>query len=295
MFKADSLGLGKNPAATYHLREFDTLDEYLKFARDGRDPEGTSSRKENNSWFYTHGTFDEAWDHAYNGWETVRPRVDQVVNAVRERIQDLVTPVPVRVHDMIGFEPDIDRYVAGEIECMWDEMVVETPHAGKVFTILLDTCITAMADKDEMLKRGAAVIALIESFQMFGFELEIWCETTVGNWSSGPEEFHSTLVRIAKAGDRPDINAIMFPLANPDWQRRLSFASQEWESDVIRRKFGFNSGGGYGKALNGCHFGKRVEASIELSLEAADRRMVSDPTQWIIDQLVAQGVIEDDG
>jgi hypothetical protein len=294
MFKADEKGLGKNPTAHYHLREFDTLDEYLKFARDGRDPAGTSSRRENNSWFYTHGTFDESWGYAYNGWETVRPRVDQVLNAVRERIQDLVTPVPVRVHDMIGFEPDIDRYVAGEIECMWDEMVVETPHAGKVFTILLDTCISASADKDEMLKRGAAVIALIESFQMFGFELEIWCETTVAHWGSGSDTFHSTLVRVAKAGDRPDINAIMFPLANPDWQRRLSFASQEWESSTIRTQFGFRSGGGYGKALNGCHFGKRLEASIELSLEAADRRMVSDPTQWIIDQLVAQGVIEDD-
>lgn len=38
----------------------------------------------------------------------------------------------------------------------------------------------------------------------------------------------------------------------------------------------------------------RVGASIAISLEAPDGRMVSDAVAWILDQLRAQGVVNDD-
>jgi hypothetical protein len=291
MYSTDAKGIGSNKERLYHLRQFDSLDEYLEYTLASADPEGTS-HNDYSQGYHLSKSFDEAMQQAAHGWDTVRPRVDKQVEIIRERIRELVTPIDVRIHDMIGYEPDIDRFVSGEIECMWDEVQIEAPHAGKVFTVLLDNCITSSQDANKMVKRGATVIALIEAFQLFGFELEIWVETTVGNHSN--TDMHSTLVRIQRAGDRPDINAIMFPLANPDWQRRLAFGSQEGEPSEIREKYGFYGGRGYGTARNGCHFGKRVDASIEISIERPDGAMVRSPEKWIIDQLRAQGVIDDD-
>ena len=297
MYFTEGIGLGSSKKSKYYLREFESMDEYLAYCRDNCDKTTTSSGSHNrfSEGYHLARTFDEAWQQAFDGWSGVRPQVDREVDAIREKLRDFVTPHDVRVHDIVGYEPDIDRYVSGEIECMWDDMMIESPHAGKVFTVLLDNCISASQDADEMLKRGATAVALIEAFQLFGFELEIWVETTVGTGDSDAK--HSTLVRVQRAGDRVDINNIMVPLANPDYQRRLTFASQEGEPDAIRNKFGFkgsNGRGGYGWARQGAHFGKRVDASVEISLERPDGAMVHDPVKWIVTQLQAQGVLRDD-
>lgn len=284
-------GVGFKKTSHYRLLEFDSMDEFLTESKKKHDPKGASSKPKDKygGGFYNSASYDEAWQLAYDGWTTVRPKVDQTLEGVREKLKDLINPVETRVHDIIGYEPDIDRFVSGEIECMWDSMMIEAPHAGRVFTVLLDNSLSSSQDKDEILKRGAAVIALIEAFQMFGFELEIWVEHTVSDWGS---DFHTTLVRVNRAGDRPDINAIMFPLGNPDWLRRLIFGLEEGEPDEVKSKFGFN-GSGYGCPRQGAHMTDRVGASIAISLEAPDGRMVSDPVKWILDQLRAQGVVSD--
>lgn len=285
-------GVGYKKTSHYRLLEFDSMDEFLTESKKKHDPKGASSKPKDKygGGFYNSASYDEAWQLAYDGWTTVRPKVDQTLEGVREKLKDLINPVETRVHDIIGYEPDIDRFVSGEIECMWDSMMIEAPHAGRVFTVLLDNSLSSSQDKDEILKRGAAVIALIEAFQMFGFELEIWVEHTVSDWGS---DFHTTLVRVNRAGDRPDINAIMFPLGNPDWLRRLIFGLEEGEPSQVKSKFGYGNGGGYGCPRQGAHMTDRVGASIAISLEAPDGRMVSDPVKWILDQLRAQGVVSD--
>lgn len=208
-------GVGIRKGSKYRVLEFDSIDEFLTESKKRANPDCTSHKDGNDhGGFHNSKPYGEAWDLAYNGWDTIRPKVDKTLDAVREQLKDLIDPVETRVHDIIGFEPDIDRFVSGEIECMWDSMMVDAPHAGRVFTVLLDASLSASQDKDEILKRGAAVIALIEGFQMFGFELEIWVEQTVApSWSNGGDksgpDFHTTLVRVARAGERPDINAIM--------------------------------------------------------------------------------------
>jgi hypothetical protein len=296
MLSIDAKGVGKSADDMYHLREFESLSEMLEYSKKNRDPEASSGSPKSYG-YHLSESYDEAFAQAWDGWSDVRPTVDKRVDAIRERLRDYITPHDVRIHDMVGYEPDIDRYVSGEIECMWDDFQIDTPHAGRVFTVLLDNGLTCDQDADEMLRRGASVVALIEAFQVFGFELEVWAETTVkvSGWGDGAER-HTTLVRLQRAGDRMDINSIMFPMANPDYHRRLVFGVQEGEPVKIRQAFGFGyqGMGGYGQPRQGCHFGKRVDASIEISLERPDGRMVASPVEWIIGQLAAQGVIRDD-
>lgn len=291
-------GIGSNKSKVYRVLEFDSLDEFLQQSKQRADrADGASNRSGSGSSFYNSNTFDEAWSEAWDGWSTVRPKVDAHLEAMREQLRDLVSPVDARTHDMVGFEPDIDKYLAGELECMWENTQIEQPHSGKVFTLLLDVSLSSSQDKDEILKRGATVIALVEAFQMFGFELEIWTEHTVG-LSYGALQLRyddptmlSILTRVCRAGDRPDINAIMYPLANSDWLRRLVFGVQEGEPTRIRNLFGIKAGRGYGTARQGAHHGERLGASVELSLEEANGRMSLDPVGFIMDQLRAQGVV----
>lgn len=294
MLSIDAKGVGKIDTDMYHLREFESLSELLEYSKANKDPNGSSDRY--YSWgYHQHESYDEAFGHAWNGWSDVRPTIDKQVEAIRERLKDYVTPTDVRVHDIIGYEPDIDRYVSGEIECMWEDFQIEAPHAGKVFTVLLDNGLTCDQEAEEMLRRGSSVVALIEAFQVFGFELEVWTETTVATRSK--DERHTTLVRLQRAGDRLDIDSIMFPMANPDYHRRIIFGVQEGEPAKIRKNFGFGDrygSGGYGYPRQGCHFGHRVDASVEISLERPDGRMVADPVEFIVAQLQAQGVISDD-
>lgn len=296
MLSIDAKGVGKIDTDMYHLREFESLSEMLEYSKKNRDKSASSGDPKSYG-YHLSESYDEAFTQAWDGWSDVRPTVDKRVDAIRERLRDYITPHNVRIHDMVGYEPDIDRYVSGEIECMWDDFQVDTPHAGRVFTVLLDNGLTCDQEAEEMLRRGASVVALIEAFQVFGFELEVWAETTVKDFSYPSKgDRHTTLVRLQRAGDRMDINSIMFPMANPDYHRRLIFGVQEGEPAAIREEFGFGDihGGGYGEPRQGCHFGKRVDASIEISLERPDGRMVADPVEFIVAQLKMQGVIPDD-
>ncbi len=294
MFITTQKGLGSSKNKTYFMREFDSIDDLLAHAKTAWNPKGINAG--GRSSFFDSATFDEAWNRAHDGWDTVRDRVEQTLEPLREQLRDLIDPVNTRVHDMIGYEPDIDRFVSGEIECMFDDMMIEAPHAGKVFTVLLDNSVSWAANKNAVIKTGAVVIALIEAFQMFGFELEIYVESTMSrnNSNNDEPEFLSYVTRVARAGERPDINAIMFPLANPDWCRRFLFGMLEGETPGMRKAYGaFPEGSGSGIHGNGCHHGERLGASIELSLQRPDYRMDSDPVAFIIAQLQMQGVVAD--
>lgn len=284
-------GVGHDKKAKYLVREFDSIDDMLEYVKVAPNPDGINSK--DRSGFFDAKTFDQAYDRAFNGWDTIRDRVDATLEPLREQLRDYIQPVNTRMHDMIGYEPDIDRFVSGEIECMFDDMVTEAPHAGKVFTVLLDNSLSCAADKNAVIRTGAVVIALIEAFQMFGFELEIWVETTMrGRGARGGHEYLSYLTRVARAGERPDINAIMFPLANPDWCRRFNFGIMEGEAPADRKHFGaYPDGKRYGLHGNGAHHGERLGASIEVSLQRPDFKMSRDSVGWILDQLEAQGVI----
>lgn len=290
MFKLSAKGIGTHPNWMYHLREFDSLDDLLDYTLVSADKRSTSHATDRGR-FHTTGSFPEAWGLARDGWHAARERVDVIVEAVREHVQSIVQLRPIEVHDIIGFEPDIDRYVQGEVECMWDEVSTQLPGNGKVFTLLVDTCFAGGEGAKAILKRGAAIVSLVEAFQLFGFELDIWVETTVSKGS----EAVTALVHLVRAGEPCDITGAMFPLAHPDWLRRLMFAVFEGEPDDHRQRFGFGApfGSGYG-TVTGVHMSERVNASATMALSNL-YGAEADPVRWVVDQLIAQGVVPDDG
>lgn len=284
------VGLGKDSKTTYHLWEFDSIKELADAAKG---PDGTVHLKSDRPLsdtvdFNVTESVDEAYLLATDGWHDIRSRVDAHLVPLREKLGEVLEVVRERIYDVTGGEPCIDRYLDDELECMVDDLFEETPKTGKVFTIVLDSTLVCYNSADDVLKRGATLCALVEAFDMLGFQLEIW-----GEWTYRGEthkELASILTRFNHAGEPLDVDTLMFAVGNPDWFRRLGFALGE-NLPVLRNTYGFN-GRYYGYQKNGVHFAERVCASSVVSLEGG-QRMVTDPVEWILEQLRIQGVVDD--
>lgn len=281
-------GLGAEPNKFYHLWVCDSIKEVADIARDNPLQNWRrSSRREFDPSFHTTETFEDAYTLAVDGWHDIRSGVDAHLEPIRHQLGQVLSVTRDCMHDICGNEVDFDRYFDGEAECMRDDVYEEQPHNGKVFTMLVDSTLTWDNDAASVAKRGAVLCALIEAFDMLGYQLELWGEWTCRSESMSGK-YASVLTRFNNAGEPCDIDSMMFALGSPDWFRRIGFGFGE--AQVEMHNFGFN-GGYYGLQRNGVHHAARVNASAIVSLDG-NRQMTDDPLNWILDQLDAQGVID---
>lgn len=282
-------GSDSHPDFKFKVWEFDSMMELVE-AGNANPVKLTSNQPKVGKDFNLTEDYAEAYALATEGWHEIRAKVDGHMEPLRERLGDILGVTTERVHDMIGFEPDIDRYLANEMDCMWDDVMLEAPRSGKVFTLLVDASMTWNNKADDIAKRGAVLCALVESYIMLGYQLEIWIEQS---WrGSGPKvkkEMATILTRVNKAGDLLDIDSMMFALGHPDWNRRITWAFVE-SIPHLREQYGFD--GTYcGLNRNGLNMTERIQASAQVVLDG-NTNMTRDPLAWILDQLEAQGIYE---
>lgn len=289
MIEVHGKGLGKIPSQKYHLFQFDSPNEMAEWVR----VNGAAYREKSDRWD-EHYNLTRSWDDAYeclrDGWHDVRQTVDGHLEPLREKLGSILGVRTERVFDIVGVEPDIDRYMAGELECMIDDLMVESPRDGKVFRLLVDCSMTFNNTASSIAKRGAALCALVEAFIMLGFQLEVWTEYTCAGYDTPTDGLSTCLTRITQAGDPLDIDSLMFCVGHPDFGRRMMWGWGE-AYQLTRDKFGFNSRGYYGLQRQGCHFAERVGASATVMLDG-NRAMEANPLEWVLTQLEAQGIYE---
>lgn len=273
----------------YYPTVKDAVDDAVKRSKtDG------ASHTSSDGW--AGATWREAIDLGRNGWDAVRPKVDAILTPVRDKLATILDVADEPSFDIMGFEPDIDRYLANEVESMREYMPVLAPAKGKVFNLLIDGCFNSGVSADKVFRTGAAIAALVESMQILGFDMNIYVETNVEpGWSRkgdrGTWKNYCTLTRVHRAGENLDINNVMFPIGHPGWLRRIVFSIQEGESKPVRDHFGFHDGNGYGRPVTAmCD--DLVEASFIMSLAKDHRLLYDNPVEWVLSQLEAQGVWE---
>lgn len=282
-------GIGKDPNQTYYVSRFDSYSELVKLAQE--QPNKMASDRKPTSNMNATRNFKEAYELAIHGWHDVRRKVDAAMEPIRQRLSDTLGVVTERTFDMVGFEPDIDRYLSGELECMVDDLFVEAPKQGNVFTLLVDASMAWSNSHEEVIARGATLCAMVEAFNMMGFQLDIWVETTVAalHAKHRGKSLATALVPISRAGDPLDIDQIMFAIGHPDFNRRIIWAYMEGVEDY-REIFGYQTGGGYGLTRQGAHMNDFVDASVIVSLDG-NYEMTRNPEAWILSQLELQGVV----
>ena len=281
-------GIGKNAKAEYHLIQFESLAEIAKYAHDNPTP-GLSDRRGNSHYNVTE-SLQDAYELALHGWHDVRPQVDATLEPLREQLGKALATVTERAFDMTGFEPDIDRYIAGELECMIEDIFVPAPKDGKVFTLLVDASMTFDNEAKDILKRGAVLCALVDAYCLLGLQLEVWVESTVTGSECNHTKYGTILTKVNTAGDPIDVDALMFALGHGDYNRRLQWSVGEQDA-FFRNKCGFLEGGYYGLNRNGAHMAEYVGASAAVTLDG-NRDMTRDPLKWVLTQLVDQGVVD---
>lgn len=276
----------------HKIYTYDSIKDFVKHCDTNRDRtgRGTSSDTTRPDWAGSKN-WGEAYDLAVNGWQAKRPTVNAILDPLREMLADKLSIVTERQHDMVGYEPDIDRFLAGELECMFEDVFVEAPKQGKVYRVLVSGSVSGFVSGETLLKRGIAILALIEAFQMVGSDLEVWTE-----FSSEGRDGHiaTVLVKLHAAGSMLDINSVMFPLAHPSWLRRFFFAALEALPN--RADFSAYEGGGYGRPrdLLGVDVIDPTFTLTKGGESTQTRQMDKDPLGFVLDTLKAQGAFRDD-
>jgi len=279
------------------VRQYDSVADTLAASqRLGRD--GESSRRDDDGW--AGGSWDNAVRMASEGWSDARPQVDAVLEPVRHQLAELLSYQLQPVFDLVGGGGiDMDRYLLGEIECMYEDMPQEIMKEGKVFTLLINGVYDSGVRPETILARGAAIAALVEAMSMMGCELSIYVECSVsplsygrrGKLPEGPNTW-SLLTKVHAAGDLLDINNVMFAMGHPSWLRRICFGIMEGEKAQIRSTYGFGTGG-YGRPSSTtlCNDVLPMKPSFVMQMGGSQYGQdISDPVGWVLSQLELQGI-----
>ena len=182
-------------------------------------------------------------DYAYelrNAFDELVPRMRNALSFDFERRLDVA-----------GDQVDVAAYIQGAPETMHNWFPTEQETKQGVVTLLLGVgmrgcticsfagCSAAPAvTAQDAFVRGQAVIGLIRTLKLLGYELEIWTEYSVRNNSN---EAISYLTRVQHAGDVTDESSLEFACGHPGWARRVHFRAQENEPAEIRDRFGFSN------------------------------------------------------
>lgn len=179
-------------------------------------------------------TWDVAFDLARKGWIAGYDRINSYIDV--NRYVD-IRSTPALVHDVVGYLPDVPRFIAGDPASMIDFGEIA---AGNVRTVSLwvsSACQSDVPSKD-LLTWGAGLLNLIDELETRGIRTQInWfsysecCTVPDGDRERGPNFFMS--FRIKNIDQPMSVEGLAFWLMHPAAQRRLQFAVKE-QFDICR-------------------------------------------------------------
>lgn len=282
------------------MRKFDSVGAFVSEAVKRASKSGASHHEGGHRGDWT-GTrsFNEAVTFAtQGGWEPkVAAEFRRLFDQLLPKLRKFTDMNMERFMDTSGCEVDVAAYVTGEPEHMTQWVPEYHEVQKRALCLLVGASVDAGVTADDLFLRGQAVVALVRSLSLLGFELEIWSEQTVG----GADELYSILVRVHAAGSIVDQSAIEFACGNPSWLRRLMFGFEEGEPTDIREAFGFNAGrGGYGRPTSPMHqdiVGADITVSLGRDWYDHAPRGGSDTDKamgWVVAQLKELGALPED-
>lgn len=222
------------------VRVWETFADYVRTAKETKPiaKEGCwYSAKES---FYGTRSWDDAIRLADTGYVDVRPDVDALVEKMEQKIAPMLMPAFEMFFDVSGGAVDIGRFVDGEPECMVETRLVKIAKPGRVITILVSGGVLQNASTTDIITRGCAIVALVDSLERMQHRAEIWLEMSCASDYSatvGRGTILTHLVRVKNAEDSLDIDTLMFAIAHPSRHRRLTFAIRRNE-ERMGAKFG---------------------------------------------------------
>jgi hypothetical protein len=231
---------------------YDLSDIALARIESGGDDLGNASLTGDKSFTGTK-TLKEAVRLCNEGWPEGVESVSEVLEGVQLDPALLMSANRIESYfDVAGDEPDIDRFLVGDPE----NMVVYTNGLqthGTILDIVLNVGQHAYVDKQEIINRGASVLAAVEALRAHGYSIGVMaverCSGSRYYYDNSPNKIMQYSIPILAPGEAVNVDTLAFSTMHPSFLRRLLFAANEAEPDSIRRTFGYMRGGGYGRPL----------------------------------------------
>lgn len=231
-------------------------------------------------------TWEDAVEVATTGWLKGAKEAGRIAEAIFDKTTSMIEKTVVS-YDVEGNSLDVGRYLDGEPEC-WQrfDAIQEEGVGQKIIKIVLNMSLSGGVPAHKIVRRGAAVLAVIEALEYAGHRVELWSiDVTVGSGSKHME----TRVLVKRAGENLDGPRVAFAIAHPAMLRRMCFSIME-TLETRELLSTFHVPVGYGRVgdpamdgrgdifINGGYLGEPYWENDE-SVKA-----------WVLDQLRNQGV-----
>lgn len=265
-----------------HLELFDSFGEFVKYANSNPKPI-SSDKTYDKTWHGPHAhTLGTACMMATEGWTELRPEVDNLLTEVTERLADRLADLYKPAYDFGGAFVDMGRFVEGDPECMVNFQASSDNAVGRVVKVVIAGTASWTIAQEWLMKRGVAVLSLIDTINKLGFGVELWWDNTVRGRGETKFTSFTTAVKLHDSSDTLDINSVMFALAHPSMLRRLTFSVQEqskYASDQNAK------GGGYGIPTSlGTVQIDDYDVIVE-KLQDGEGDIVNNPLAWVMKTL----------
>lgn len=288
MFDRDSITqVQKSSLGKTFIREFKSWSGFLRYAEGPSDMD-TYERASRQSPFQVQGgmsffgtrSFEEAMDLARYGWK-------DGLRAIKEADRKL--HIAARGHrvefrpepDVVGEIMDIGEFVTGNPEYAWSYNAVDYVRTGgRVIDIVVNLSAAWFVSRQEIMRRGAALLLLIETLELNGHITSLSGMTSVAGRLVGElgrgRGTSLVFVPLKSPGTIYDPDRLAFALGHPSFLRRVMFSVWERESAAFRQSFGVRLDRGYGEVVD-----RRVDADVYVG--HTSRAFVSDDSaiEWI--------------
>lgn len=270
-----------------------TFSELVNLASRDSSSSMVRSSRDDRLGFRGSSSFEEALDWARNGWAPGRSAVLELVDKFVDRISaDVIKEVDS--FDVAGDELDVGAFLDGAPECFVASWDADGLRERLPIRIAFNPGVNCGITTEAIVKRGAAIAALVELLEIAGFSVDLVADHFCSNYGS-THRFH-VAIELKQAGAGLDGDRLAFALVCPSFLRRLIFGFQEMESDTVRQRMGFYTGGAYGHQEDNPAMlepGSGVDLYIGNSMEPFES--VESSEQWLTEQLINLGAIREPG
>lgn len=268
-----------------YMEYHDSLKEMVDYAQANTSPR--ASDKNDSGWSNTKN-LQHACELAHNGWHDVRTEVDILLDSLKDTLADRLETRFVNVYGVAGGTVDIGRYVTGEPECMVSWQSEPQASMGRVVRILVNGIVSSNVDADHILRRGVAIVALLDTLHKLGVGVELYWESAHAPHESKRDRTLTTVVKIHDSSEPLDIDSVVFSMAHPSMLRRLQFSCQEQSQYASE----WGVGNGYGSITNAIYNRDHEMDVVIERLQNGNGDIVQNPLAWVLTTVTGLGLVD---
>lgn len=214
--------LGKQNLARYSFNSLRELGTYINETPTVWTTDDSQSVPADYSWDLCAG-YDGAVNMARTGWVEGAQRTQKALKAFAP-----LTPTPQLKNDIVGYRPNIPRYLAGVPNHMVRRVKRGDTGQGRVLTLAVSVVANSFTSAHCMSNFGVAVAQYINQLERSGIRVHL-----IGTFAVERNSWRLAVTwTIKHAGQPLDLSALAFAIGHPAMLRRIGLAMMERQSDT---------------------------------------------------------------